>query len=55
MRRFETVREGEGFDASETFAYITVEDMARLQIPPGVKRLLNDVKKGFRSQQTKLR
>lgn len=45
LRRFEAALKVEGFDTRETFAYITVDDMARLSIPPGVRRLLEDAKK----------
>ena len=34
-----------GFDHKDTFPYMTVEDMAAMNIPIGVRRLLEQLKK----------
>ena len=45
LRRFAAALKKEGFDTKETITYLTVEDMARLEIPPAVRRLLEDEKR----------
>lgn len=45
LNRFLPILRQEGFDSKQTFPFLTVEDMARLGFPPGVRRLLDDAKR----------
>ena len=45
IKRLEGILHKEGFDTKETIAYLTVEDMARMEIPVAVRRLLEDLKR----------
>ena len=45
LRRFAGALKNEGFDTKEILPYLSVEDMARLEIPMAVRRLLEDEKK----------
>lgn len=44
LRRFEAALGDEGFDTCEIFNHLSVEDMARLSMPPGVRCILDDAK-----------
>ena len=45
LARYASALRKEGFDSQDTFVFITIDDMARMELPPGVRRLLEDEKK----------
>lgn len=52
LKRFANVLKKEGFDTKETLPYLSVDDMARLDIPMAVRRLLEDEKKQLAAGHT---
>ena len=54
LRRFEAAFKAEGFDTKETFVFMSVDDMARMGIPPGVRRLLENAKNEFATSSNQM-
>lgn len=49
LRRCAAQLRKEGFDSKETIVYLTVEDMANMEIPIALRRLLQDIQKEAQS------